>query len=423
MKVLVIGNGGREHALVWKLAQSPRRPQLYCAPGNGGIAELAECVEIAADDAERLADFAKREGIDLTVVGPEAALLAGVVDLFEARGLRIVGPRKQAALLEGSKSFAKDLMMEYGIPTAAYRTFTELEPALAYIREQGAPIVVKADGLAAGKGVIVARTVEEAEAAVRSILESKAFGHAGDQVVIEQFLAGEEATVLAFVDGANVKRMVPVQDHKQVFDGDQGPNTGGMGTYAPVPRVTETLLDEIEAAILRPVVKAMSEKGTPYKGVLYVGLMLTDEGPKVIEFNARFGDPETQVVLPLLENDLLDVFEAVVDGRLADVELKWKDQAAVCVILASEGYPGAYRKGDEIEGLDKLPEGSVAFHAGTVRKEGQLVTNGGRVLGITGLGPDLASAKATAYQGVGAVRFAGKHYRKDISDKAFRTNK
>ncbi|WP_018131141.1 phosphoribosylamine--glycine ligase [Effusibacillus pohliae] len=423
MKVLVIGGGGREHALVWKLAQSPRVRKVYCAPGNAGIAQLAECVPIAADAVEQLADFAEREAIDLTVVGPEAALLAGVVDAFEARGLRIFGPRREAALLEGSKSFAKDLMLTHGIPTAKYQVFTEAEPALQYVREQGAPIVVKADGLAAGKGVIVAKTVAEAEEAVRSILQAKTFGEAGSRVVIEQFLAGEEATVLAFVDGKNVKLMVPSQDHKQVFDGDQGPNTGGMGTYAPVPRVTDELLQGIEATIVRPVAEAMVARGTPYKGVLYAGLMLTAEGPKVIEFNARFGDPEAQVVLPLLENDLVDVIDAVIDGRLQDIRLAWKNGAAVCVILAAQGYPGAYRKGDPIEGLDRLPEQVVVFHAGTDFVEGRYVTNGGRVLGVTGFGADLKAAKEAAYRGVQAIHFAGMHYRKDISDKAFRGEK
>ncbi|MFC4766918.1 phosphoribosylamine--glycine ligase [Effusibacillus consociatus] len=421
MKILVIGGGGREHAIVWKLAQSPRKPKIYCAPGNAGISELAECVPIAADAVEQLADFAEREGIDLTVVGPEVALSAGVVDEFEARGLRAFGPRREAALIEASKAFAKDLMMTHGIPTAKYQTFTELEPALQYIREQGAPIVVKADGLAAGKGVIVAQTLSEAEEAVRSIMEDKTFGEAGSRVVIEEFLTGEEATVLAFVDGSTVKLMVPSQDHKPVFDGDKGPNTGGMGTYSPVPRVKEDLLHEIESTIVRPVVEAMAAKGTPYKGVLYAGLMLTEQGPKVIEYNARFGDPETQVVLPLLENDLIDVAEAVIDGRLQEIEISWNKGAAVCVVLAAEGYPGSYRKGDVIEGLDRLSGQVVAFHAGTNSVDGKYVTNGGRVLGVTGFGSDLKSAKENAYRGVEAIRFEGMHYRKDISDKAFRS--
>lgn len=420
MKVLVIGNGGREHAIIWKLSQSPRDPKLYCAPGNAGIAELAECVAIPVDAAGQLADFAEREAIELTIVGPEAALSAGIVDEFEKRGLRIFGPSREAARIEASKAFAKDLMLSHGIPTAKYQIFTEVEPALRYIREQGAPIVVKADGLAAGKGVIVAHTLEEAEAAVKSILQSKEFGEAGNQVVIEEFLAGEEATVLAFVDGETVKLMVPSQDHKPIFDGDKGPNTGGMGTYSPVPKVKEDLLREIETAIVRPVVNAMKNKGTPYKGVLYAGLMLSAQGPKVIEYNARFGDPETQVILPLLENDLIDVAEAVIDGRLAEVQLSWKNSAAVCVILAAEGYPGSYRKGDVIEGLDRLPEHVVAFHAGTTKKDGQYVTNGGRVLGVTGFGTDLKTAKEAAYRGVESIRFNGMHYRKDISDKAFR---
>ncbi|GAX88745.1 phosphoribosylamine--glycine ligase [Effusibacillus lacus] len=421
MKVLVIGSGGREHALVWKLAESPRVDKIFCAPGNAGIAQIAECVPIAVEAVEQLADFVQREGVDLTVVGPEAALLSGVVDEFEKRGLRIFGPRREAALIEGSKSFAKDLMMELGVPTAKYQTFTQMEPALQYIREQGAPIVVKADGLAAGKGVIVAQTVTEAEDAVRSIMEAKEFGEAGSQVVIEEFLAGEEATVLAFVDGQTVRLMVPSQDHKQVFDGDKGPNTGGMGTYAPVSKVSAKLLKEVETTIIRPVVDGLAAKGTPYKGVLYAGLMLTAQGPKVIEFNARFGDPETQVVLPLLENDLVEVAEAVIEGRLGEVELSWKNGAAVCVILAAQGYPGSYRKGDVITGLDHLPEQVAVFHAGTAAKDGQLVTNGGRVLGVTGFGHDLKAAKEAAYRGVEAIHFEGMHYRTDISDKAFRS--
>ncbi|BCJ87148.1 phosphoribosylamine--glycine ligase [Effusibacillus dendaii] len=418
MKVLVIGSGGREHAMVWKLAQSPRVEKIYCAPGNAGIAQIAECVAISVDAVEQLADFVEREQIDLTVVGPEAALLAGVVDFFEERGLRIFGPRREAALLEGSKAYAKAVMMANKVPTAEYQTFTKVEEALRYIREKGAPIVVKADGLAAGKGVVVAQTLTEAEAAVRSIMQDKSFGEAGSQVVIEEFLQGEEATVLAFVDGKTVKLMVPSQDHKQVFDGDKGPNTGGMGTYAPVPKVGAELLRQVEETIVQPIVRAMAAKGTPYKGVLYTGLMLTGQGPKVIEFNARFGDPETQVVLPLLETDLVDAAEAVIDGKLASIDLKWKNGAAVCVVLAAKGYPGPYPKGDRIEGLDGLPDNVAVFHAGTEKKEGQFQTNGGRVLNVVGFGADLRQAKEAAYRGVEQIRFDGMHYRTDISDKA-----
>jgi phosphoribosylamine--glycine ligase len=418
MKVLVVGQGGREHALVWKLSQSPRVSRLYCAPGNAGIAELATCVPIGDTDIEGLVLFAKEEGIDLTVVGPEAPLVAGVVDRFEEEGLRIFGPRREAAMLEGSKSFAKAVMAKYGIPTARYQAFEDYEAALRYLREHGAPVVLKADGLAAGKGVTVAMTLEEAEAALERMMREKVFGEAGSRVVIEEFLQGQELSLMAFVDGETVLPMVPVQDHKPVFDGDRGPNTGGMGTYSPTPQLPQSVIEESIRRILQPVAKAMVAEGKPYRGVLYGGLMVTAEGPKVIEFNARFGDPETQVVLPRLETDLLEVLEAVVDGRLAEVNLTWRKDAAVCVILASEGYPGAYPKGRIIQGLFSPEEQQqrevYLFHSGTVRENGQWLTNGGRVLGVTALGQDLAAAREKAYRAIEGIRFEGMHYRRDI---------
>ncbi|TCP52358.1 phosphoribosylamine--glycine ligase [Tumebacillus sp. BK434] len=420
MKVLVVGGGGREHAIIWKLAQSPRQPELYCAPGNPGIAELATCVNISAEDVTALADFAEQEGIELTVVGPEAALLLSIVDEFEQRGLRIYGPKKGAALIEGSKAFAKEVMAAKQVPTAGAAYFGSLDAAKEYVRAQGAPIVIKADGLAAGKGVVVAQTVEEAEAALDMMMKDKAFGDSGSQVVVEEFLTGPEATVMAFISGDTVKLMVPAQDHKPAYDGDQGPNTGGMGTYSPVPVVDAALLQEVEEKIIRPVIHFLANNGTPYKGTLYTGLMLTADGPKVIEFNARFGDPETQVVLPRLETDLLDIFNAVVDGTLADLDVTWSDRAAVCVIMAAGGYPADYEKGDLISGLETAGDNAVVFHAGTKRTDAGIVTNGGRVLGVTGFGTDLKAAQEEAYRTVEQIQFEGVHYRKDIAEKAFR---
>ncbi|ARU61172.1 phosphoribosylamine--glycine ligase [Tumebacillus avium] len=420
MKVLVVGGGGREHAIIWKLSQSPKQPKLYCAPGNPGIAELATCVNISAEDVAALADFAEAEGIELTVVGPEAALLLGIVDEFEQRGLRIYGPKKGAALIEGSKAFAKEVMAAQNVPTAGAAYFGELEAAKEYVRAQGAPIVIKADGLAAGKGVVVAQTVAEAEAALDMMMKDKAFGDSGAQVVVEEFLTGQEATVMAFISGDTVKLMAPAQDHKPAYDGDQGPNTGGMGTYSPVPVVDEALLKEVEEKIIRPVIYFLANNGTQYKGTLYTGLMLTADGPKVIEFNARFGDPETQVVLPRLETDLLDIFNAAVDGTLADLDVQWSDRAAVCVIMAAGGYPADYRKGDLITGLDSAGNNAVIFHAGTKQTATGIATNGGRVLGVTGFGADLKAAQAEAYRTVENIKFEGVHYRKDIAEKAFR---
>jgi phosphoribosylamine--glycine ligase len=420
MKVLVVGGGGREHALVWKLAQSPKVSRVYCAPGNAGIAQLAKCVSIGVNDFAALADFVKREGIALTVVGPEDPLLNGIVDYFEEQGLAIFGPKKEAALLEGSKTFAKDIMQKYSIPTGAYRSFTEYEAALAYVREQGAPIVIKADGLAAGKGVTVAFTLEEAEQALQAMMVDDVFAGAGSRVVIEEYLAGEEMTLLSFVDGETVIPMVPSQDHKPVFDGDKGPNTGGMGTYSPVPHMDESIVKQAIETIVIPTAKAMVAEGRPFRGILYAGLMITDKGPKVIEYNARFGDPETQVVLPRLASDLVDIFLAAVEGRLHECEVQWKKDAAVCVIMASEGYPGTYPKGKEITGLPANTEELIVFHAGTAEKEGRIVTNGGRVLGVTALGADLYQAQQKAYEAVRSISFEGAHYRTDIGAKALR---
>lgn len=424
MNVLVVGQGGREHAIVWKLAQNPKVNNIYCAPGNGGIAELAECVSIDVNDFPRLAEFARQRDVDLTVVGPEDPLLNGIVDYFRERDLRIFGPNRDAALIEGSKAFAKEIMRKYGIPTADYSSFDNYEEALAYIRSKGAPIVVKADGLAAGKGVTVAETLEEAEEALAFIMKEKGFGEAGARVVIEECLRGQEMTLLAFVDGETVKPMVPSQDHKPVYDGDKGPNTGGMGAYSPVPQIDDSIVQQVIEEVLHPTAKAMVAEGRPFRGVLYAGMILTENGPKVIEFNARFGDPETQVVLPRLETDLLDVFMAVTEGKLAELELKWKDEAALCVIMASGGYPGSYEKGKEIHGLESVvsQEDVVVFHAGTRQEQpgsGHLpVTSGGRVLAVTALGCTLEEAQQKAYQAVEHISFAGAHYRKDIGNKA-----
>lgn len=420
MKVLVIGGGGREHAIVWKLSQSPKVTQIYCAPGNPGIAELAECVSIAVSDIRKLADFAQKEQIDLTFVGPEEPLSLGIVNYFKEQGLAVYGPSKEAALIEGSKAFAKDLMLKYQIPTAKYASFTNYEDALAFVRGEGAPIVIKADGLAAGKGVVVAKTLEEAEEALQSMMKEVSFGSAGARVVVEEFLEGEELTLLAFVNRTTVKAMVPAQDHKPVNDGDKGPNTGGMGTYAPLPHIDSSMVERIIHEIVQPTAKAMVEEGSPFEGILYTGLMLTKSGPKVIEYNARFGDPETQVVLPLLETDLLDILLASLTGELENVEVKWKDQSAVCVIMSSAGYPGAYEKGQVIKGLEHITYPTIAFHAGTTAKDGEILTNGGRVLGITAIGDHLQEARDLAYQSVEKVSFIGAHYRTDIGSKAFR---
>lgn len=420
MKVLVIGGGGREHALVWKLARSPKAPQLYCLPGNPGIAGLASCLPGKIDDPPALADVAERHGIDLTVIGPEAPLVKGIVDEFQRRGLRAFGPSRAAAEIEGSKAFAKDLMARHGIPTASYRAFSDPEAAREYVNRISYPAVLKADGLAGGKGVIVAADAGEALAAVDQVMVRRAFGASGDTLVVEEFLEGEEVSVLAFTDGRTVLPMVSAQDHKRIFDGDRGPNTGGMGAYSPAPVYTPAIAEQVEREVLRPVVRALAAEGREYRGVLYAGLMITPAGPKVLEFNARFGDPETQVILPRLNTDLIEVMEAVVDGRLHEISLDWTEKAAVCVVLAAGGYPGPSETGRAITGLSEISrlDGVIAFHAGTTTRNGDVLTAGGRVLGITALGDDIAAAAELAYRAVGSISFDGLHYRKDIAARA-----
>ena len=416
MNILVIGSGGREHALYWKLSESPQTEQIYAIPGNPGMGASAA---IALDDHAAILRFVKEHEIGLVVVGPEVPLMNGLVDELEAAGIRAFGPRANAAEIEGSKSFAKDLMKKYGIPTARYEVFTAAEPARAYIRQEGAPIVVKADGLAAGKGVIVAMTEQEALDAVDAIMEDHSFGDAGARVVIEEFMEGEEASLLAFTDGTMIRPMISAQDHKRAYDGDRGPNTGGMGTYAPAPVMTPEMTERAVEEILKPTIAAMAKEGRTYRGCLYLGLMVTADGPKVVEFNARFGDPETQVVLPLLDSDLVAIMCACADGTLADVPIRWKDGAAVCVVLASGGYPGHYEKGQEIHGLaDAEAMGALVFHAGTAMKDGKLVTNGGRVLGVVGRGADISSAVDAAYAAATKISFKDAYYRKDIAHRA-----
>lgn len=416
MNILVIGSGGREHALYWKLSESPQTEQIYAIPGNPGMGASAA---IALDDHAAILRFVKEHEIGLVVVGPEVPLMNGLVDELEAAGIRAFGPRANAAEIEGSKSFAKDLMKKYGIPTARYEVFTAAEPARAYIRQEGAPIVVKADGLAAGKGVIVAMTEQEALDAVDAIMEDHSFGDAGARVVIEEFMEGEEASLLAFTDGTTIRPMISAQDHKRAYDGDRGPNTGGMGTYAPAPVMTSEMTERAVEEILKPTIAAMAKEGRTYRGCLYLGLMVTADGPKVVEFNARFGDPETQVVLPLLDSDLVAIMCACADGTLADVPIRWKDGAAVCVVLASGGYPGHYDKGQEIHGLaDAEAMGALVFHAGTAMKDGKLVTNGGRVLGVVGRGADISSAVDAAYAAATKISFKDAYYRKDIAHRA-----
>lgn len=419
MRILVIGRGGREHTIIWALKKSPSVKEVYCAPGNAGIAHIAECVAIDEHSFDELGQFAMDHAIDLVVVGPEDPLFAGAVDFFEAKGIPVFGPRKNAAIIEGSKVFTKDLMKKYDIPTAAYESFDEYAAARNYLHKQGVPIVIKADGLAAGKGVTVAMTMEQAEQALKEIMVDKVFGEAGAQVVIEEFLQGQEMSILAFVDGQVVRPMVPAQDHKPVFDQDQGPNTGGMGTYSPVPHIPQSIVDEAIRTILQPTADAMVSEGRPFRGVLYAGLMITEKGPKTIEFNCRFGDPETQVVLPRLDTDLVDIFFATINGRLKDMDICWKEESAVCIVLASGGYPGPYKKGIAIHGLDQV-EGSVVFHAGTASADGDVVTNGGRVLGVTAIGKDLEEARRIAYADVQRIEFEGKHYRTDIAEKAMK---
>lgn len=418
MKVLVVGGGGREHALVWKLRQSPRVKEIYCAPGNAGIARQAACVDINAEDIPALLAFAGEKAIDLTVVGPEAPLTAGIVDEFQAAGLKIFGPSKAAAAIEGSKVLAKDMMAKYGIPTARYAVFTDPAAAAAYIQKAGVPCVLKADGLAAGKGVIIADDMPTALAAVRSIMVDRDFGDAGARLVVEEYLTGEEVSILAFTDGDTVVPMVSSQDHKRVFEHDEGPNTGGMGAYAPAPVCTPEVAGRAMEEILVPMIRALKAEGRTYRGVIYAGLMVTGGQPKVLEFNVRFGDPEAQPVLSLLDSDLVEIMEAVLENRLAQVEIKWKPQASVCVVLASGGYPAAYGKGKVIHGLAEVPGDVVVFHAGTADKDGQVVTSGGRVLGVTATGPDIPAAIKKAYAAVEKIKFDNMHYRRDIGRKA-----
>ncbi|PJW20381.1 phosphoribosylamine--glycine ligase [Geobacillus thermodenitrificans] len=416
MNILVVGRGGREHAIAWKVAQSPLAGKLYAAPGNPGIGEVAELVNIDELDIDALVQFAKQNAIDLTIVGPEAPLAAGIADRFMAEGLRIFGPNQAAALIEGSKAFAKELMKTYGIPTAEHATFSSYEEAKAYIEEKGAPIVIKADGLAAGKGVTVAQTVEEALAAAKAALVDGQFGTAGSQVVIEEYLEGEEFSFMAFVNGEKVYPLAIAQDHKRAYDGDEGPNTGGMGAYSPVPQISADMVQRALETILRPTAKALASEGRPFTGVLYAGLIATAEGPKVIEFNARFGDPEAQVVLPRLKTDLLEAILAVMEGK--ELELEWTNEAVLGVVLAAKGYPGAYERGVAIRGFDRLAPDALLFHAGTKREGGTLYTNGGRVLLLAAKGGTLAEAKEKAYQQLAAIECDGLFYRRDIGRRA-----
>ena len=418
MKVLIVGSGGREHAIAWKVAQSKKVDKIYCAPGNAGISEVAECVPIGAMEFDKLVAFAKEKEIDLTVIGMDDPLVGGIVDVFEIEGLRVFGPRKNAAILEGSKAFSKDLMKKYNIPTAAYETFTDPEKALEYLETAKMPIVLKADGLALGKGVLICQTLEEAKEGVKTLMMDKKFGSAGDEIVIEEFMTGREVSVLSFVDGNIVKIMSSAQDHKRAKDGDQGLNTGGMGNFSPSPFYTKEVDEFCKKYIYQPTVDAMKAEGRPFKGVIFFGLMLTPDGPKVLEYNARFGDPEAQVVLPRLENDIVDVFEACIDGTLDQVDLKFdNDRATVCVILASDGYPVEYKKGFPIEGLEKFKgkDDYYVFHSGTKFNEnGQIVTNGGRVLGVTATGKDLKEARKKAYEATEWISFENKYMRHDI---------
>lgn len=416
MKVLIVGSGGREHAIAWKTAQSRRVDKIYCAPGNAGISQVAECVDIKPMEFEKLVAFAKEKEIDLTVIGMDDPLVGGIVDAFQEAGLRVFGPNKAAAILEGSKAFSKNLMKKYGIPTAAYETFTDPEAALAYLETAKMPIVLKADGLALGKGVLICQDLSEARAGVRELMMDKKFGSAGNEIVVEEFMTGREVSVLSFVDGNTVKIMSSAQDHKRAKDGDQGLNTGGMGTFSPSPFYTKEVDDFCKKYIYQATVDAMAAEGREFKGIIFFGLMLTEKGPEVLEYNARFGDPEAQVVIPRLKNDIVEVFEACVDGKLDEVDLQFEDNAAVCVVLASDGYPVSYEKGFPIEGLDTFKDKDeyYVFHAGTAFKDGKIVTNGGRVLGVTAKGADLKEARANAYKATQWIQFENKYMRNDI---------
>jgi len=413
MNVLVVGGGGREHAICHALNKSPRVKKLYCAPGNGGIAQIAECVDIPAADIESIERFSK-ENADFVVVAPDDPLAAGMVDALEAAGIKAFGPRKNAATIESSKAYAKNLMKKHGIPTAEFMSFTESEAAKAYIREKGAPIVVKADGLALGKGVVVAPDVATALDAVDGMMRDRKFGESGNRVVIEECMTGPEVTVLAFTDGKTIRPMLSSQDHKRAYDADKGPNTGGMGAFCPSPAYTREIAETCMDTIIRPTVEALDSEGAPFKGVLYFGLMLTPQGPRVVEYNARFGDPETQPILAMLKTDLLDILEAVADERLHEIEIEWRDGYACCVVMASGGYPEHYKKGFPISGLESVPEGVTVYHAGTALGGTGFVTNGGRVLGVTASGDTLEQAAARAYEGVSKIHFENAHYRTDI---------
>ena len=416
MKILIVRSGGREHAIAWAAARSPKAEKIYCAPGNAGIAEYAECVDIGAMEFDKLAAFAKEKEIDLTIIGMDDPLVGGIVDVFEAEGLRVFGPRKNAAIIEGSKAFSKDLMKKYQIPTAAYETFTDPEKALTYLETAKMPIVLKADGLALGKGVLICKDLEEAKAGVKTLMLDKQFGDAGNEIVIEEFMTGREVSVLAFCDGKTIKCMTSAQDHKRAKDGDQGLNTGGMGTFSPSPFYTKEVEAFCEEHIYQPTMDAMAAEGRPFTGILFTGLMLTEDGPKVLEYNARFGDPEAQVVLPRMKNDMIEVMEACVDGKLDEIELEFEDNAAVCVVLASDGYPESYEKGFEIRGLETFKEKDdyYVFHAGTKFDGDKIVTNGGRVLGVVAKGDDLKAARANAYAATEWIDFANKYKRNDI---------
>lgn len=416
MKVLIVGSGGREHAIAWKIAQSSKVDKIYCAPGNAGISGIAECVNIGAMEFDKLVAFAKEKQIDLTVIGMDDPLVGGIVDAFEAEGLRVFGPRKNAAILEGSKAFSKDLMKKYQIPTAAYETFETAEAALEYLEIAKYPIVLKADGLALGKGVLICNTREEAKEGVKTLMLDKQFGTAGDRIVVEEFMTGREVSVLSYVDGKTIKIMTSAQDHKRAKDGDQGLNTGGMGTFSPSPFYTEEVDRFCKEHIYQKTVDAMAAEGRTFKGIIFFGLMLTEDGPKVLEYNARFGDPETQVVLPRMKNDIVDVFEACIDGTLDQIDLQFEDNAAVCVVLASDGYPEHYEKGYKITGFENFDgkDGYYVFHAGTRFDGEDIVTNGGRVLGVVAKGSDLKAARANAYEATKWIQFDNKYMRNDI---------
>ena len=422
MKVLVIGGGGREHSLVWKIARSPEVSKIFCAPGNPGISELAECIDITADQTSLLCEFAAKEDIGLTVVGPEAPLVDGIGDVFSKHNLKVFGPDQKAAILEDSKVFSKLLLRKHGIPTADFKCFDDHSQARHYVLSRGAPIVVKADGLSKGKGVFVCKTNDEALQAIDSIMKDRVFGNAGDQVVIEECLIGEEVSLLAFTDGKTIVPMESSQDHKTVYDGDEGPNTGGMGAYSPVPIMTSELYRGVEKNILVPTVHAMNKEGRPYKGVIYIGLMITSAGPMVLEFNVRFGDPEAQVILTRMKSDIVPIMLATISGGLDNVDLEWFPQASVCVVMAAGGYPGQYDNGKEIKGLDSLKnqEGISVFHAGTKSENGKIVTNGGRVLNVAACGEDIKEAQKKVYEAVSKISFDGAHYRRDIADKAIK---